>query len=129
MPSAVAEAGGAAADDAGAGVPCEGLGDPDFCLEHADSPRLRMATETPRISTGRVARDVNERWDMILLDGTWSMGSAGRGGLAIRTITIKIPDGRSIGWCVPSGHAPPDDVRRLDGSYRPDPFTDEVSFE
>lgn len=37
----------------------------------------------------------------------------GRGGLAIRTIMIKIPD----------------DVRRLDGPYRPDSFTDEVSFE
>ena len=40
---ALAEAGGAAADDAGVGMPCEGLGDPDFGLEHPDNPRLRMA--------------------------------------------------------------------------------------
>lgn len=57
---ALAEAGGAAADDAGVGMPCEGLGDPDFGLEHPDNPRLRMAAETPRISAGRAAWDVKE---------------------------------------------------------------------
>lgn len=47
----------------------------------------------------------------------------------VRTITIEIPDGKSIGWCVAGSRTPPDDSRALVEPYRPDSFTDEVSFE
>lgn len=47
----------------------------------------------------------------------------------VRTITIAIPDGKSIGWCAAGSRTPPDDSRMLVEPYRPDSFTDEVSFE
>ena len=57
-------------DDVGVRESFEGLRLPDIDTEQADRPRLRMVAETPRISAGRSAWDVKERWDMILLGAT-----------------------------------------------------------
>ena len=51
----------AVAEAAGVREPFEGLRVPDIDTLHADSPRLGMAAETPRISAGRAVRDVKER--------------------------------------------------------------------
>ena len=51
----------AVAEAAGVREPFEGLRVPDIDTEQADSPRLRMVAETPRISAGRAVRDAKER--------------------------------------------------------------------
>lgn len=46
----------------------------------------------------------------------------------VRTITIEIPDGKSDGWCLVSAKHHPQQSQNSQ-PYRPDSFTDEVSFE
>ena len=65
---------------------------------------------------------------MELLDGAWLMGRAGRERFASHMVAIKMMDGKSDGWCLASAKHHPQQSQNS-RSYRPDSFTDEVSFE